>query len=473
MNIDEGRIRSVVEEVVTNLLSRQPHPPLQEMPTGVFDTMEEAIDAAELAQKALVAMTIEKRKQIIQALRDSGLRDAEEYAHKTIKETGMGKATDKIAKFQIVCTKTPGVEDLTTQSWSGDRGLTIVEQAPYGIIGAITPSTHPVPTLLNNAISIIAAGNAAVFNAHPASKHVFAEAVQRLNKAATEVGGPPNLMTTIGEPSIETGQILFTHPKIRLLLVTGGPGVVRAAMASSKKVIAAGPGNPPVVVDETADISKAAQDIIDGASFDNNIVCIAEKEVFVVESVADALKGAMLERGCCELSPYQIEALAKVAIKTEGGVGCQTRMMNRELVGRDPVVLGRAIGLNVDPATRLLIGETAFAHPFVQEEQLMPFLPLVRCRSVDEAINFALQAEHGYGHTAVIHSKNIENMSRMAHVMNTSIFVKNGPSYAGLGVGGEGYTSFSIASPTGEGLTSARTFTRQRRCTLVDYFRII
>lgn len=473
MKIDEEKIRSVVEEVVTNLLSQQPHPSLQVTPTGVFETMEEAIDAAETAQKALVSMTIETRKQIIQALRDSGLRDAEEYAHKTVKETGMGKVGDKIAKFKIVCTKTPGVEDLITQSWSGDCGLTIVEQAPYGIIGAITPSTHPVPTLLNNAISIIAAGNAGVFNAHPASKRVFAEAVQRLNKAVKQAGGPPNLITTIVDPSIETGQILFTHPKIRLLLVTGGPGVVRAAMASSKKVVAAGPGNPPVVVDETADIAKAAQDIIDGASFDNNIVCIAEKEVLVVESMADALKGAMLERGSYELSPYEIEALTKVAFKTEGGVGCPTRTMNRELVGRDPVVLARAIGLDIDPATRLLIGETAFTHPFVQEEQLMPFLPIVRCRDVDEAINFALQAEHGYGHTAVIHSKNIENMSRMAHAMNTTIFVKNGPSYAGLGVGGEGYTSFSIASPTGEGLTSARTFSRQRRCTLVDYFRII
>ncbi len=472
MKIDEGKIRSVVEEVVTNLLSRQPHTPLQATPIGVFETIEEAIDAAETAQKALVAMTIETRKQIIQALRDSGLRDAEEYAHKTVKETGMGKVADKITKFKIVCSKTPGVEDLITQSWSGDRGLTIVEQAPYGIIGAITPSTHPVPTLLNNAISIIAAGNAVVFNAHPVSKRVFAEATQRLNKAVTEVGGPPNLITTIVEPSIETGQMLFKHPKIRLLLVTGGPGVVRAAMASSKKVIAAGPGNPPVVVDETADIAKAARDIIDGASFDNNIVCISEKEVFVVESVADALKGAMLERGCYELSPYQIEALTKVAFITEGGAGCATRTMNRELVGRDPVVLAQAIGLNIYPAIRLLIGETAFTHPFVQEEQLMPFLPIVRCRDVDEAINFALQAEHGYGHTAVIHSKNIENMSRMAHAVNTTIFVKNGPSYAGLGVGGEGYTSFSIASPTGEGLTSARTFSRQRRCTLVDYFRI-
>ena len=154
MKLNEEKIRSVVEQVVTNLLSRQPPPPSQMMPTGVFETMDEVIDAAATAQKALVNMPIETRKEIIQALRDSGLRDAEEYAHKTVKETGMGKVAHKIAKFKLVCTKTPGVEDLNTQSWSGDHGLTIVEQAPYGIIGAITPSTHPVPTLLNNAISI-------------------------------------------------------------------------------------------------------------------------------------------------------------------------------------------------------------------------------------------------------------------------------------------------------------------------------
>jgi acyl-CoA reductase-like NAD-dependent aldehyde dehydrogenase len=477
--VDEERIRSLVREVVDRLMSEgqgagmaavseQKHAPAGA--GGVFDTISQAIDAAEIAQRDLMALSLEMRKDMIRALRDTGLRHARDFAERTVEETKMGRVEDKIEKFKIVAAKTPGTEDLITRSWSGDHGLTIVEPAPYGVVGAITPSTHPVPTMLNNAISIIAAGNSVVFNAHPASKKVFAYGLSLFNEAIVNVGGPPNVLTTIYEPTIETGQELFTHPKIRLLLVTGGPAVVKAAMASSKKVIAAGPGNPPVVVDETADVAKAARDIIAGASFDNNIVCIAEKEVFVVQSVADKLKREMLSRGCYELSRYQIDQLAKKAfVKTAQG----EVLVSRELIGRDAAVLAKAIGLDIDRATHLLIGETEFEHPFVQEEQLMPFLPIVRCRDVDEAIDYALKAERGYGHTAVIHSTNIENMSKMARLVNTTIFVKNGPSYAGLGVGGEGYTSFSIASPTGEGLTSAITFTRQRRCTLVDYFRII
>jgi acyl-CoA reductase-like NAD-dependent aldehyde dehydrogenase len=475
--VEEDKIRALVREVVMRLTSegRGEEKAVETQKIrggmgGVFETISEAIDAAEMAQRDLMALPLEGRNRIIRALRDTGLEHARDFAERTVEETKMGRVEDKIEKFKIVATKTPGTEDLITRSWSGDHGLTIVERAPYGIVGAITPSTHPVPTMLNNAISIVAAGNSAVFNAHPASKKVFAYGLSLFNEAIMNAGGPPNLLTTIYEPTIETGQELFTHPKIRLLLVTGGPAVVKAAMASSKKVIAAGPGNPPVVVDETADIPKAARDIIAGASFDNNIVCIGEKEVFVVESVADQLKREMLTRGCYELSRYQIDQLAKKAFlrTAEGEV-----VVSRELIGRDASVLAKMIGLDIDPATRLLIGETEFEHSFVQEEQLMPFLPIVRSREVGQAIDYALKAEHGYGHTAVIHSKNIENMSNMARLVNTTIFVKNGPSYAGLGVGGEGYTSFSIASPTGEGLTSAITFTRQRRCALVDYFRII
>lgn len=472
MAVEQQKIKQLVEEVVNKVLAQVK--PVEDRPVGgrqgVFETMDQAIDAAEGAQIDLMSLSMETRAQMIQALRQAGLNHGQDFARRTIEETGMGRLQDKQAKFRLVAEKTPGTEDLITLSWSGDHGLTIVEMAPYGVIGAITPSTHPVPTLLNNAISFIAAGNSGVFNAHPATNKVFAYAVDIFNSAIMEAGGPPNLITTIANPTIATAQQLFVHPKIRLLLVTGGPGVVKAAMQAAKKVVAAGPGNPPVVVDETADIPKAARDIIAGAAFDNNIVCISEKEVFVVEQVADQLKAEMLKRGAYELSRHQIDQLAQRAFIAQPD---STLMVSRDLVGRNASVLAAAIGLEIDPDTRLLIGETDFDHPFVQEEQLMPFLPIVRCKEINQAIDLSIKAEHGYGHTAVIHSRNIENMSKMAHLINTSIFIKNGPSYAGLGVGGEGYTSFSIASPTGEGITSARSFTRPRRCTLVDYFRII
>lgn len=437
--------------------------------TGVFATIDEAASAAERAFLELNDLTLEQRGSLIEAIRKCALDNRMDFARRTKDETGMGRVDHKAIKFEIVATKTPGIEILQPEAFTGDHGLTVDERAPFGVVGAVTPSTHPVPTLVNNAISFIAAGNACVFNAHPASRRVFAYAVEKFNAAIQGAGGPANLITCTREPGIETGQQLFEHPNVRLLLVTGGPAVVRAAIRAPKRAICAGPGNPPVVVDETACLRRAAKGIIEGGGFDNNILCIGEKEVFVVESVADALMEELAAQGCHRLNAKQVAELTRVVFPGER----RRRDLNRDLIGRDAKVLARAAGIDVSYDPPLLFGETAFEHPFVQVEQMMPFMPIVRCRNVSEAIAMAIDAEHGYGHTAVIHSRNIQNMHEMAKRVNTTIFVKNGASTAGLGWGGEGYTSFSIAGPTGEGLTTARTFTRSRRCTLVDYFRIV
>ena len=395
---------------------------------------------------------------------------AKALSQKTLDETGMGRLSHKIQKFEVVTRYTPGVEDLQPHAWTGDHGLTVVEMAPFGVIGAVTPSTHPVPTTINNAISFISAGNSAVFAPHPAAKDVSSLGIQMLNHAIVGAGGPPNLLTAVREPSIQTAQSLFVHPKIDLLLITGGPGVVAAAMNAPKRVIAAGPGNPPVVVDETADLEKAASSIVAGGGFDNNILCTGEKEIFVVQCVADELKRQLLAHQCVELDSGQMNALAEHAFVPDNRGEPQ---VNRELVGRSACVLAERIGVSVPPDTELLIGETGFDHPFVQHEQMMSCIPIVRVPDVHAAIDMAVEAEHGYRHTAIMHSKNIENLTIMGRKCRCTIFVKNGPSSAGLGAGGEGYTSFSIATPTGEGVTSARTFTRQRRCALIDYFRIV
>jgi len=254
--------------------------------------------------------------------------------------------------------------------------------------------------------------------------------------------------------------------------VTGGPGVVREAMGSGKKAICAGPGNPPVVVDETADLEQAARDIVKGASFDNNVVCILEKEILAVEAIADRLKAILLQRGAVELSSWQLSRLMKAILAEDHGPG-KHGVVNKAFVGKSPSVILREIGMSVDDSVRLVVAETDAQHPLVWTEQLMPVLPLVRVRNADEAIDLAKAVEQGMGHTAVCHSKNLDVLSRMSREINTSIFIKNGPSLAGLGFGGEGFASFSIASPTGEGLTSAIDFTRVRRCTLVDAFRIV
>ncbi|MGI8905026.1 MAG: aldehyde dehydrogenase family protein [Candidatus Sumerlaeaceae bacterium] len=486
--MNESQIAAIVDEVVKTLKEHGLPGALQARAArtnghstagmrGVFDTMDAACVAAWEAQKIYGEATLEQRKKVVAALRETAVSNRQDFAERELAETKLGRLDHKLMKLDGCAALTPGVEYLATQCWTGDHGLTVEELAPYGVIAAVTPVTHVVPTMVNNAISILAGGNTVVFNGHPGGKTVFAYALDKFNAAIERATGLQNLMTCIAEPTIESGKEMFNHPKVRVLLVTGGPGVVKEALKTPKKSITAGPGNPPVVVDETAVIPQAARDIIAGAGFDNNILCIGEKEVFVVEAIADKLMAELKKQGCAELNSTQIDELARKAFQTQGDVknfkSCGGSMLNRDFVGKDAHFLARQIGVDVPQNCPMLIGETSADHLWVQSEQMMCFIPIVRCKDVDHAINLAVQAEHGYGHTAVIHSLNVANMTKMGKAMNVSLFIKNGPSYAGLGMGGEGHTSFSIASPTGEGATTCRTFCRLRRCTLVDYLRIV
>jgi propionaldehyde dehydrogenase len=488
LSLDERRISEIVQRVVADLRPHQPGTAepaslgksaagtTPAVPTGgqdgVYADIDAAIAAAKAGQQRLADLPLERRTAIIAAMRQAAAENAQVLARSAWQETGMGRWEDKQEKNLLVAERTPGTEALQATAWTGDRGLALVERAPYGVIGAITPSTNPTSTIICNAIGMIAAGNAVVFNAHPAAKNCSAQTVQVLNQAIKRAGGPPDLITCPAAPTIESAQHLMRHPSIRLLVVTGGPGVVREAMASGKKAICAGPGNPPVVVDETADLEQAARDIVKGASFDNNVVCILEKEIIAVDAIVDRLKAHMVQRGALEIMPWQLARLMKVILVEDHGPG-KHGVVNKALVGKPPSTILREIGINVDESVRLVVAETDAQHQLVWTEQLMPVIPLVRVKSAGEAIDLAKAVEQGMGHTAMCHSKNLDVLSRMSREINTSIFVKNGPSLAGLGFGGEGYTSFSIASPTGEGLTSAIDFTRVRRCTLVDAFRIV
>ena len=489
LSLDEQRIAEIVQKVMADLqpaaVSRSVSPgssngavPATKSPIpaggtqGVYPDIEAAIAAAAAAQRRLADIPMERRTALLAAMRQAATESAPVIARAAWQETGMGRYEDKLEKNLLVAERTPGTEALQAQAWTGDRGLTLVELAPYGVIGAITPSTNPTSTIICNAIGMIAAGNSVVFNAHPGAKDCSAQTIQILNQAIQRAGGPPDLITCPAEPTIESAQHLMRHRAIRLLVVTGGPGVVREAMKSGKKAVCAGPGNPPVVVDETADLERAGRDIVKGASFDNNVVCILEKEILAVDSIADQLKAVMLQRGAVEISSWQLNRLMKAIMAEDHGPG-KHGVINKAFVGKSPSAILREIGVQVDESVRLVLAETDAQHPLVWTEQLMPVIPLVRVRNADEAIDLAKAVEQGMGHTAMIHSRNIDVLSRMSREINTSIFVKNGPSLAGLGFGGEGFTSFSIASPTGEGVTSALDFARVRRCTLVDAFRIV
>ena len=441
--------------------------PLVEGGIGCFPDIDSSAAAAEKAYWEYKDVPLWQRKRIITAIREICLKHVEEISRMGVAETGMGRVEDKVRKNKAAIEKTPGVEDLEPIAFTGDAGLTLLERAPYGVIGSITPSTNPSETTLCNGIGMIAGGNAVTFCPHPSARKTTVYTINLMNQAVIAEGGPPNLFTTVMEPTIEAAQQLMKHPRIGLLVVTGGPAVVSTAMRSGKRVVGAGPGNPPVLVDETADPDKAARDIVKSASMDNNIICVIEKEIIATKAAADALKKALIKNGAFEINSAQAQRLEKIIVAEDG------KGPNKKWVGKDVQLILKQIGIDCDPAKRLAITETGPDHPFARLELLMPVVPLIRVDTFEQGMELAYKLENGCFHTAAIHSNMIDRLHRMAIKMNTSIFVKNGPALAGLGLEGEGPTSFTIASPTGEGVTTARHFTRIRRCVVSGYFRIV
>lgn len=476
MQATEELIRDVVQQVLSRMGTVAPRSQNGHGYAGrygVFTDVDEAVAAATEAFEQLSDRTIEDRKRIIDHIRRISIDQCVELGTMEMEETKIGRLQHKIEKLKTLGERTPGVEFMRSEVFSGDHGLAVIEHAPFGVIGAITPVTHSLPTITGNAVSMIASGNTLVVNPHPGGKKVAAEGVRRFNQAIYRDLGIDNLICVIAEPTLESASAIFKHRGVKLICVTGGPAVAKAALQSSKRAIVAGPGNPPVVVDETADLDRAARAIITGASYDNNLLCIAEKEVFVVAQVFDAMMAAMERAGAVRLNSREVDALTKVAITSTGEGEHKHDIPAKDFIGQDAAVLAKAIGKQVPKHTELLFGETDESNPFVPVEQMMPFLPFIRCRNVDEAIAKAKHYEHGFRHTAIIHSNDVRNMTKMGRALDTTLFVKNGPCMSALGIGGEGYISFSIATPTGEGVTTPLTFTRERRCSLIDDLRII
>ncbi len=439
---------------------------------GIFATIDAAVSAARRAFLEFRPMGLSVRHQIVDAIRAAMLERVEELSRMAHEETGLGRVEDKILKNRLVIERTPGPEDLETQAWTGDEGLTITEPAPFGVIGAITPTTNPTATIINNTIAAVSAGNALVFNAHPNAKKVSVQTIRWINEAIVGAGGPHNLVTAVPEPTIETAQGLMHHDLVRILLVTGGPGVVDEARKTTKRSILAGPGNPPVVVDETADIELAGREIVRGASFDNNLICTDEKEVFVVESVAAKLLKALEDNGAYLLRRGELERLEKIIFLEMGGPEEPGRI-NPKWIGQNADRILAEIGVQAGRDIRLVVAPVPPEHTLVWTEQMMPVLPVARVKDVDAAIDFAVRAERGCCHTASIFSRDVNAITRMAREIDVSIFVANNATLAGLGSGGEGFSSFSIASPTGEGLTRPRSFSRERRMTVAGGLRIV
>ena len=458
MEMTESQIKEIVDKVIAKVTLDAPAGSMH----GVFADMNVAIEKAKEAQRIVRVMSMDQREKIISVIRRKIKENAETLARMGVEETGMGNVGDKILKHLLVAEKTPGTEDIKTTAWSGDRGLTLVEMGPFGVIGAITPCTNPSETVLCNSMGMIAGGNTVVFNPHPQAVKTSQFAINLVNEASLEAGGPDNVAVTVEKPTLDSSAVMLKHKDIPLLVATGGPGVVTAVLSSGKRGIGAGAGNPPALVDETADIRKAAQDIVNGCTFDNNLPCIAEKEVVAVDKIFDELLNYMVkEQGCYLASKDVQDKLVKTVINEKGA-------LNRKCVGRSAKVLLKMVGVDVPDNIRCIVFEGPKEHPLISTELMMPILGLVRARDFKDAVEKAVWLEHGNRHSAHIHSKNVDRITEYARAIDTAILVKNGPSYAALGFGGEGFPTFTIASRTGEGLTSAATFTKRRRCTMSD-----
>jgi aldehyde dehydrogenase len=473
MQVTDELVQSVVREVLSHMRNGRAAPSNGHARAwGVFEEVDKAVTAAVEAQKQFEARGLDERRKAVDCIRRICIGQAQQLGREEMEETRIGRLEHKIEKLKVTGEKIPGVEFLRTEAYSGENGIALTEYAPFGVIGVVTPVTHSLPTLACNAINMLAAGNALVCNPHPSGARIACRGTQLFNQAIHEAIGIDNLITIIGTPTLESAQAIFDHKQVRLLCVTGGPAVGRAALRSPKRAIVAGPGNPPVVVDETADLERAARCIIEGAAYDNNLLCIGEKEVFAVAAVFDDLLEATTRYKAHRLDKGQIDALTRVAF-VPAGDNKSRLVINKDLIGQDAAVLAERAGLKVPADTEILFGETEESHPFVDQEQMMPFVPFVRVPDVAAAIALAKKYEHGFKHTSIIHSRNMEAITLMGRELDTSLFIQNGPSMAGLGSGGEGYLSFSIATPTGEGVTTPLTFCRQRRTTTVGSMRVL
>src|SRR5882672_4947002 len=319
---------------------------------GVFQDANEACDAAhkgflQLKQKGKAA-----RVKIVEIIKTMTEANAIEWGKLELEETKIGRLDHKIEKLKII-KLVPGVEWLHPDGRSGDHGITLEEYTPFGVVGAVTPSTHSIPTLSGNIVNIVAAGNAVVFNAHPSAARCAAMAVREYNRAIERETGIENLITIIEQPTLDSFKAICNHDAVRLLCVTGGPAVVKAAMQTGKRAICAGPGNPPVLVDDTACMTRAAKSILQGAAYDNNLLCIGEKEVFVLDSVADRLMAEMEKAGAVRLNASELDRLTKEAFtfKEGQGAGCPEPIVSRALLGKDATVLAKAAGANVSERT--------------------------------------------------------------------------------------------------------------------------
>ena len=434
---------------------------------GVFSNVNDAIYAATSSFKLYSKLSLRDKEEVIREIRRKLVDYIDLLAEMSLKETCMGNLEDKKLKIKLAIEETPGTEILMSEIRHGDGGFTLFEYTPYGIACAIQPSTNPCETMINNTIALLAAGNTVINCPHPRAMNVSKFLTNIINTIISDLTGIENVVVTLDECKLAYIKEIMNHPDVDLVVSTGGSDNARSAVSCGKKVIAAGPANPTFIVDETADIKRAADCITRGASFDNNIMCITEKNIIVVDEVARKLEEELKKNGV-----FYVKDIATM-LKLSKLLLTEDMKPNKLYGGKDADVILKDAGIKTDRSYKLIAVETVKIHPFVTEELLMPLVSIVRAKDFDEALEMASDVEQGCRHTSGIHSNRMDRLRLAERVMKTSIFIKNGCSLDGIGICGVGGTSFTIANITGEGAVTARDFSRKRRCVTVDTLTIL
>lgn len=354
-------------------------------------------------------------------------------AKMAVAETGMGIVEDKVIKNHFA-------SEYIYNAYKNTRTCGVIEEdkvygtkkiaEPIGLIAAVIPTTNPTSTAIFKTLMALKTRNAIIMSPHPRAKKCTIEASRIVLEAAVKAGAPEGIIGWIDEPSIDmTNEVMKSAD---LILATGGPGMVTAAYSSGKPAVGVGPGNTPVIIDETADIKMAVSSIIHSKTFDNGMICASEQSVTVLDKVYQEVRDEFEYRGCYFLKGDEIDKVRKTVI-INGSV-------NAKIVGQPAYKIAKMAGFEVPESTKILIGEVEsvdiseeFAH-----EKLSPVLAMYRAADFDDAIAKAerLVADGGYGHTSSIYinPSETEKLAEHAAAMKTCRIIVNAPSsHGGLG----------------------------------------
>jgi len=367
--------------------------------------------------------------RIVDAVAEAAHEHAGEFGEKAVAESGFGVAAHKKIKNEL--TAKPLVDFYRDQDFVNprvDEARKIVEiPRPAGVIFALTPSTNPIATVNFKVLMALMTRNAIVISPHPAVKQTSVEAVQVLARAAEAAGAPAGIIQIIAEPSVPVVEAFMNSDKTNVILATGGTAMVRAAYSSGNPAIGVGPGNAPVFVDASADITKAAQRIVVSKSFDNSILCTNESVLITLPEVENQLKLALKSAGAYICSDAETEALRRFLFTPRG--------FNIEAIGRDATWIAQECGIRVPASSKILI--TPIAQIGVEErlsrEKLCPVLALHVAKTHAQALSQARAVLRltGAGHSAAIHSSDENSVMAFANAVEAYRVVVNAPCSQG------------------------------------------